>query len=91
MLLIRVHLSYLTLQGLILAVDRLVKTFLFLFWDIQLIRIYISERKKQKMQINKVREQESVVTTDCNEAQSVIRNGYENLYSKLDCFILESL
>lgn len=42
----------LTLQSLILVDDRLVEIFLFFFCNIQLFRVYISDKKKEGEDVN---------------------------------------
>jgi hypothetical protein len=44
-----------------------------------------NNQKKEKTQINKVRDKKADISTDTNEIQRIIREYFENLYSsKLD-------
>jgi hypothetical protein len=38
-------------------------------------------RKREKTQINKLRDEKGDITTDINEIQRIIREYFENLYS----------
>ena len=59
--------------------------FLLLTWGFLLFFSSLIKKKREKNQINKVRNETGVVTTDKTEIQRIIRDYYEQLYgNKMD-------